>query len=107
MLFCACIILYYVDLARFSSLPYLERSVVVRLVTTLPMLFSGIVFIRSFALFPNKDEMLGANLTGSLVGAMLQSITFVTVFNALLLIVTAIYFLAFLTRSDAIACKGD
>jgi hypothetical protein len=43
--------------------------------TTLPMLFSGIVFIRSFATAARKDEALGANLIGALVGALLQSVT--------------------------------
>jgi len=62
------------------------------------MIFSGIVFIRSFANATNKDEALGANLIGALVGALLQSITFVTGIKALLLIVMGFYFLAMLTR---------
>ena len=67
-------------------------------VTTLPMIFSSIIFIRSFANASKKDEALGANLIGALVGALLQSITFVTGIKALLLIVMGFYFLAMLTR---------
>jgi hypothetical protein len=62
------------------------------------MIFSSIIFIRSFANASKKDEALGANLIGALVGALLQSITFVTGIKALLLIVMGFYFLAMLTR---------
>jgi hypothetical protein len=59
------------------------------------MLFSGIVFIRSFALAAGKDQALGANLIGALVGALLQSITFLIGIKALLLIVACLYLLSF------------
>jgi spermidine synthase len=93
-----CLALYFVDLARFAFLPYSSKAVVVGGLTTLPMLFSGIVFIRSFAAVTGKDEALGANLLGALVGALLQSATFVTGIKALLLIVALLYVISFLTR---------
>ena len=64
--------------------------------TTLPILFSGIIFIRSFANVTRKDEALGANLAGAIIGALLQSITFVIGIKALLLIVAGLYCLSFL-----------
>ncbi|MCJ7621998.1 MAG: hypothetical protein MUO76_00735, partial [Anaerolineaceae bacterium] len=64
--------------------------------TTLPMLFSGIIFIRSFASVEGKGEALGANMVGSLVGALLQAITFLIGIRALLLIVAGFYALSFL-----------
>jgi predicted RNA methylase len=94
----SCLGLYFVDLARFAFLPYLPKAALVGGLTTLPMLFSGVVFIRSFAAFPGKDEALGANLMGALVGALLQSVTFITGIRALLLIVAAFYVLSLLTR---------
>src|SRR5262249_50207810 len=45
----SCLGLYFVDLAQFGFLPYPVKAVVVGGLTSLPMLFSGIVFIRSFA----------------------------------------------------------
>ena len=36
--------LYFTDLARFASLPYGAKALIVGGLTTLPMLFSGIVF---------------------------------------------------------------
>jgi spermidine synthase len=90
--------LYFVDLAWFAPLPYFARALVVGLLTSLPMLFSGIVFIRSFATTPGKDAALGANLFGALVGGLLQSLTFVTGIKALLLVVAALYAAAWLSK---------
>ena len=93
--------LYFVDLARFAFLPFGVKAAVVGGLTTLPMLFSGIVFVRSFAAAGRKDVALGANLFGALVGALLQSISFVTGIRSLLLIVTGLYALAMFTRTRA------
>jgi hypothetical protein len=91
--------LYFVDLARFAFLPYLMKAVIVGGLTSLPMLFSGVVFVRSFAVAEDKSNALGANLIGALAGALLQSITFVTGIKALLLVVAAFYVLSFITAS--------
>jgi spermidine synthase len=94
----SCLGLYFVDLSRFAFLPYTAKAVIVGTLTTLPMVFSGIVFIRSFAVAVGKDVALGANLIGAIAGALLQSVTFVIGIKALLLIVASFYFLAMLTR---------
>jgi spermidine synthase len=101
-----CLGLYFVDLAQFAFLPFATKALIIGGLTTLPMLFSGIVFVRSFAAAARKDEALGANLAGSLVGALLQSVTFVIGIKALLLIVAALYFLSFLTRPDVVILRA-
>jgi spermidine synthase len=93
-----CLGLYFVDLSRFAFLPYATKAVIVGSLTTLPMIFSGIVFIRSFASVLGKDKALGANLIGALIGALLQSATFIIGIKALLLVVAGLYVLAMLTR---------
>ncbi len=93
--------LYFVDIARFASLPYATKALLVGGLTTLPMLFSGIVFVRSFAAAARKDEALGANLIGALAGGLLQSLTFVTGIKALLLVVAGLYALSLLTSFQA------
>lgn len=98
LLVSSCVGLYFLDLSRFAFLPYATKALVVGLLTSLPMLFSGIVFIRSFAVTDRKDAALGANLMGSLVGGLLQSVTFVIGIKALLLIVAGLYLTAILTR---------
>jgi hypothetical protein len=97
-----CIVLYFVDLARFAFLPYTIKAIIIGGLTTLPMFFSGIVFIRSFSVVLGKDEALGANLIGALVGALLQSVTFVIGIKALLLVVAGLYFLSLLTRPQTV-----
>lgn len=94
----SCLALYAYDLASLAFLSYPVKAAVVGLLTALPMLFSGIFFIRSFAITPRKDLALGANLFGALVGSLLQSITFLTGTKALLLIVAGLYMLALATR---------
>jgi hypothetical protein len=96
-LFGSCLLLYSLDLFEFMYLPYAARAVVIGGLSALPILFSGIVFIRSFAESANKHQALGANLMGSLVGGLLQSITFVTGIKALLLMVAALYLVSALT----------
>lgn len=101
-----CLGLYFVDLARFAFLPYTFKALIVGGLTSLPMLFSGIVFIRSFAVTEDKSNALGANLIGALLGALLQSVTFIIGIKALLLIVAFFYLLAIWTRTQ-IPGKGQ
>lgn len=98
LLVASCLGLYFLDLSRFAFLPYPAKAAAVGLLTSLPMLFSGVVFVRSFAAAGRKDAALGANLMGSLVGGLLQTVTFLTGIKALLLIVAALYLAAALTR---------
>jgi spermidine synthase len=100
-----CIVLYFIDLARFGFLPYPIKAFIVGVLTSLPMLFSGIVFTRSFATAQDKSNALGANLIGALVGALLQSITFVTGIKALLLVVAAFYLLSSVTIQSRFKSK--
>lgn len=92
--------LFFLDIAQFADLPYGWRAVSVGGLTTLPMVFSGIVFVRSFALVDRRDLALGANLIGALFGALLQSASFVLGIKALLLFVAAFYVLAAMSRSS-------
>jgi spermidine synthase len=95
-----CLVLYFIDLARFGFLVYPLKATIVGALTSLPMLFSGMVFIRSFALARDKSNALGANLIEALVGALLQSITFITGIKTLLIVVAGFYLLALFTKSS-------
>lgn len=90
----SCVALYFVDLSQFAFLPFATKAIVVGSLTTLPMLFSGLIFIDSFSKSSHKDSALGANLMGALVGGALQSVTYVIGIKALLLVVAAMYLLA-------------
>jgi hypothetical protein len=106
-LIATCLILYFIDLAQFAFLPYATKALIVGGLTCLPMLFSGIIFIRSFAIVESKNEALGANLVGALVGALLQSITFVIGIKALLLVVAGLYILSLLTLPARSAAASE
>jgi hypothetical protein len=101
MLLATCLGLWFVDLAWFGSLPYGAKALVVGGVTTLPMLFSGIIFVRSFAAAPHRDAAIGANLLGALVGGVLEPITFLVGIRFLLVIVAALYVASWLTLPGA------
>ena len=58
-LFLICLALGFIDVARFGFLPMVQKAVLVGGVTSLPMLFSGILFARSFARAERKDQALG------------------------------------------------
>lgn len=88
--------LWFVDLASFAFLPYVQKAALVGSLATLPMLFSGLVFARSFAAAEHKDRALGANLLGSLGGALLQSLSFLIGIKALLLLVGLLYALSWM-----------
>lgn len=100
--------LYFIDISTFAFLPYATKAMIVGTLTTLPMLFSGIVFIQSFQQVERRDIALGANLIGSLVGGLAQSVTFVIGIKSLLLVVTALYLAALATRPRATQSRsGD
>ena len=88
--------LWFLDLATFAFLPWMRKAVLVGLLVTLPMLFSGLVFARSFSSAEHKDKALGANLLGSLGGALLQSASFLTGLKGLLVLVALLYTLSWI-----------
>ncbi|MEK6674182.1 MAG: hypothetical protein AABZ47_00840 [Planctomycetota bacterium] len=106
LLVAICLALYGMDLSALSGLSYVWRVVAVGLVTSLPIAFSGIIFIGSFARTSSKHEALGANLLGSVLGSMLQALTFILGLKSIVLIVIAFYLVAALTRPRWMVAEG-
>ena len=96
-LLATCGALYFVDLSQFAPMPFASKALIIGGITTLPMLFSGIIFIRSFAISPNKDIAFGANLLGAMVGALLEPMTYLTGVRFLLLVVGLLYLASWLS----------
>ena len=63
-----------------------------------PFFFAGMIFIHSFAVYPDKSQALGSNLIGALVGGLLESLSFVTGIRALILLVGIFYMAAIWIR---------
>ena len=101
LLIASCMVLYVADLPALASLPYAQKVVIIAGIATLPMLFSGIVFINSFTAAPDKGRALGANLFGALVGGILQIITFISGVQFLMILVGGLYLAAILTVRGA------
>lgn len=101
-----CFALYFIDLSSFGFLPFAVKAPLIGVLTTLPMLFSGILFIDSFAKCDDKGQALGANLMGALVGGILQAVTFVVGLKALLLVVAVLYVAALATRPKRSAARN-
>jgi len=91
------------EMLFFDSLFY--RIVTSSLVFCSPVFFAGIVFIRSFAEAEFSGRALGANLIGSLVGGLLESLSLWTGIKALLLVAGLLYLLSMfaLRRERAVA----
>jgi hypothetical protein len=89
-----CAGLYFFDLASIAHLPLASRITLVAGVATLPMLFSGIVFMRSLDHAANKSRALGANLFGALAGGMAQVLSFALGMKFLILLVGILYLAA-------------
>jgi spermidine synthase len=87
----SCAVLYFIDLVDLGSLLFFEKAVAVAFLTSLPIVFSGMVFIKSFSAVNERHSALGANLVGSMLGGVLQSVTFISGGRSLLLLVTFFY----------------
>ena len=67
---------------------------VASLLLNLPIFFSGIIFIDSFRKAEAKDLAFGSNLIGSVVGGLLEPLSFVIGIKAILLLVLLFYALS-------------
>jgi SAM-dependent methyltransferase len=83
----------------FESL--LLRCTVATLLLCLPVLFAGMVFIRSFADAHFSGVALGWNLIGAVLGGMLETISQATGLRALVLIAVGIYIASWVARRRA------
>lgn len=92
----SCIFLYFFDLTILLPLPYFWKALAVGVISTLPVFFAGIIFIKLFASAENKARALGVNIFGSLLGGLLQSISFLTGIKFLLLLVISFYAMSYL-----------
>jgi hypothetical protein len=77
------------------------RIIVAVLALCLPVLFAGMVFIRSFSDASFSGAALGWNLIGAVLGGMLETISQATGLRALVLMAIALYIGSWIARSQA------
>jgi hypothetical protein len=90
--------LYGLQVSQYSGSSLAMRVLLMAVVTSLPIFFAGLVFIRSFARVEHRDAALGANLFGALIGGLLQAFSFILGLRALMLLVGTLYLLALSCR---------
>ncbi|MFO0823327.1 MAG: hypothetical protein U0792_09430 [Gemmataceae bacterium] len=103
----SCAALYFVDLSRFAFLPYATKAIVVGLLHE-PANAIQRIGVRPVVRGGRAEGCCcwGRTCSGALLGALLQSVTFLTGVKALLLIVAGFYLLAVFTRPRSAATIG-
>jgi spermidine synthase len=77
------------------------RTIVATLLLCMPILFAGMVFVRSFADMRFSGEALGWNLFGAVLGGMLETVSQATGIRALLLMTVGLYLGSWIARNKA------
>ncbi len=80
----------------------LVRALAATLLYCSPAFFAGIIFIASFKEIGFRAEAFGSNLLGSLVGGLLESLSFLLGIQALVLVVACLYVMSLLTMGRVI-----
>ena len=97
----AAILAYVIPLRVLLFESLLLRFTVATLLLCLPVLFAGMVFIRSFADAHFSGVALGWNLIGAVLGGMLETVSQATGLRALVLIAVGIYIASWVARRRA------
>jgi len=77
---------------------WMLRAAVSTLLLCSPVYFAGLIFISSFARYRFQAEAFGSNLFGSLVGGLLEAVSFWTGIRSLLIVAAICYLLSALAR---------
>lgn len=90
---------YLIPIERYFFASFWIRAATATGVLCLPVLFAGIVFIRSFAQAGFRGDALGSNLLGALTGGLLKSLSFWTGIRFLVVVAALLYLASMITRS--------
>jgi hypothetical protein len=88
---------YAVGVGWLNAWSFLGRAVVGALVTSLPILFAGMVFANSFRRTRDASGALAANMFGALVGGVLEYVSLASGIGSLTVLALALYGLSWLT----------
>lgn len=90
-LFITLAINYLVPVRSIFFISLLGRALAASAVLCLPVLFAGIIFMRSFAEYGFLPAALGSNLLGAMIGGMLESVSLWTGIRSLALLAAILY----------------
>ena len=103
----AAVLAYLIPLRALLFHDLIVRIVVATFVLCLPVLFAGMVFIRSYSEVSFSGAALGWNLIGAVFGGMLETISQATGLRALLLIAVALYLGSWFARKKVAAMNRE
>jgi len=109
MLFAVLLISMVVPYSLFAALPATAKVIASATLAALPVLFSGLIFSRSFRDVANPSQALGINLLGAVVGGVLENLVMVGGTPLLGILALLLYGLsaAFLFKSPGSATITD
>jgi hypothetical protein len=85
------LLLHVVDPGDLAAVPYAARLSLGAALTALPLLASGFVFATSLARAGEADRALASNLTGAIAGGLVEYVSMMTGFRALVLVAAGFY----------------
>lgn len=88
------IVLYFLDWGRYAGYPFISKVAIITILGSAPFLFSGLAFSSAFARCTSRSGALASNAAGAVIGGVLQSLSFLTGNQFLLIIVFIFYTLA-------------
>jgi SAM-dependent methyltransferase len=89
---------YFVPLKTLLFEVWWQRAVMSTLLLCSPVFFAGLIFISSFARSKFQAEAFGSNLLGSVVGGLLEALSFWTGLRSLLIVAGICYLISLATR---------
>jgi hypothetical protein len=95
LLLAALVIAWIVPPHELLKIAFAPRFIVAVVIAFLPIFLANLVFAQRFAGVGSSNVAFGANLLGAMVGGMLEYLSLVTGYRALLIVVALLYGLAF------------
>jgi hypothetical protein len=84
-----------------AALPLAVRAVLGAVLVSLPLLAGGTIFATSLARSGSAERALAANLIGAMAGGLLEYVSMIIGFRALVLVAAVLYGVAFLSREQS------
>lgn len=100
-LIAAVAVAFFLPLGAFNCLGNTEKAVFASIILNLPILFAGMIFAISFKKAAQKGRAFGSNIFGAATGGLLESVSFVTGINSVLLVVGGLYCLSLVFINDS------
>ncbi|HEX2895599.1 MAG TPA: spermidine synthase, partial [Marmoricola sp.] len=89
---------YLVSPQSMLGLPFWPRLVVATVVAFVPIFLANIAFAKRFAASDSSPAAFGVNLLGAILGGCLEYVALLTGYRNLLLVVAALYLVAFVLK---------